>query len=64
MYWAYETAMEKWSRSVSGVIRADLVVSYPLLYLVSMAGVWLAFDHWSKGPDETVRPGLSGRVGV
>lgn len=64
LYWAYETPMEAWSRSVSGAIRADIVLIYPLLYLVGAAGVWLSFDRWSEGRDETVRPGLNGRVGV
>jgi len=50
LFWTYETAMARWSESVAGAIRIDIVVVYPLLFLVTAAGVWLAFDRWSRTP--------------
>lgn len=64
LYWSYETAMAQWSATVRGAIRVDLLLWVPLLFFVSAAGVWLAFDRWSKTPDERIEPGLSGRVGT
>jgi hypothetical protein len=51
LYWSYETAMARWSATVSGAIRVDLLLWVPLLFFVTAAGVWLAFDRRSGTPE-------------
>jgi hypothetical protein len=53
-YTIYEIRMQTWSRSIAGApIRLDLMLTAPVLYLVSIAAVWNAdlFERELRGDD-------------
>ncbi|HKQ66258.1 MAG TPA: hypothetical protein VJZ73_14700 [Methylomirabilota bacterium] len=40
-YWGYETQLRQWMETVKGPIRADFMITAPLLYYVSAVGLAL-----------------------
>ena len=55
LYTYYEHEMLIWSRSVSAPIRADILVTMPLLFATGLCGLWLWLANARAAPPAEVR---------